>query len=343
MKAFLQQLTGGKDLTTEEAEQLLYAMIAKDQEPALSGAVLATLRAKGESPNELRGFALAMRKLAINPGIPEDTRTIDIVGTGGDGSGSLNLSTGAALLTAACGTPVVKHGNRSVTSQSGSADVLEALGIHLPAPKDAARLLQRSGFTFLFAPYFHPAMRTVGPIRKALGITTVFNIVGPLTNPAAPPFYVIGAFCSSVAQLMADAISGLPIERAFVVHGAEGWDEATPIGRFRLWDVRPGCVRQSVRDPADLHLPRCTTTQLAGGSAKKNASAIQAVFDGQHGPHRDALTLGAGLALEVTGSSKTLTDGINRAREAIDDGSAKALLSQLSGLESLTAASPAGV
>ncbi len=221
--------------------------------PPLAGALLAALRSKGVTADEVRGFARAMRALARQPAIAPSPHAIDIVGTGGDTSGSFNLSTGAALLTAACGVDVVKHGNRSVSSQCGSADVLEQLGLKLPLDESAAgACLAATKFTFLFAPHYHPAMKAVAPIRQALGVRTVFNILGPLTNPAAPKFQLTGAFNLPTAQLMAEALSGLPIERAFVVHGAEGWDEPTPLGPFTVLDVRPGKVTR--RNPQSFRL-----------------------------------------------------------------------------------------
>ncbi len=239
-------------------------------------------------------------------------RAIDIVGTGGDSSGSFNLSTGAALLTAACGVDVVKHGNRSVSSKSGSADVLEQLGLKLPLDESAAgACLAATRFTFLFAPHYHPAMKAVAPIRQAMGVRTVFNILGPLTNPAAPLFQLTGAFNLPTAQLMAEALSGLPIERAFVVHGAEGWDEPTPLGPFTVLDVRPGQVKAEIRSPSDYGLDLCGARDLAGGDAATNARALRAVLDGdEHGAHRDALLLGAALALEIVGRVDNPREGV---------------------------------
>ncbi|MEO0632272.1 MAG: anthranilate phosphoribosyltransferase, partial [Planctomycetota bacterium] len=197
--------------------------------PAMAGSLLTALRAKGETADEIRGFAAVMRERALRPDIDPNLPTVDTVGTGGDGSGSYNLSTGTALLAAAAGARVVKHGNRSVSSKSGSADVLESLGLSLPLDASAAgRCLEATHFTFLFAPAYHPAMKSVVPVRQAMGVRTVFNVLGPLTNPAQTPYQVIGAFSKAVAALMAEALSGLAIERAFVVHGDNGWDEATP-------------------------------------------------------------------------------------------------------------------
>jgi anthranilate phosphoribosyltransferase len=329
--ATLDRLLEGQNLTEREAGELLVALTAPDLAPALGGALLAALRSKGITAGELRGFALAMRAQAVKPGLPEGTKAVDIVGTGGDKSGSLNLSTGAALLVAACGVPVVKHGNRSVSSRAGSADVLQALGFTLPP--DAARAaacLEATGFTFLFAPHFHPAMKNVAPVRAAMGVRTVFNILGPLVNPAEPPYQVIGAFNLATAELMAQALAGMPVERALVIHGAEGWDEPTPIGPFEVFDVRGGEVRREQRSPADYGLAPCTAEDLAGGDAAHNAQALQRALTGEErGPHREALLLGAALALEVTGVEPAPRLAIARATQAIDSGAAAELLARL--------------
>jgi anthranilate phosphoribosyltransferase len=327
----LEHLLCGKSLTEDQAGDLLRALTGADMPPALAGALLAALRSKGVTADELRGFARAMRALARRPVIPAGPRAIDIVGTGGDASGSFNLSTGAALLTAACGVDVVKHGNRSVSSKSGSADVLEQLGLKLPLDESAAgACLAATRFTFLFAPHYHPAMKAVGPVRQAMGVRTVFNILGPLTNPAAPLFQLTGAFNLPTAQLMADALSGLPIERAFVVHGAEGWDEPTPLGPFTVLDVRPGGVKAEIRSPSDYGLDLCGATDLAGGDAASNARALKAVLSGEDkGPHRDALLLGTALALEIVGRVNAPRDGVAKARQAIDSGAARRTLDAL--------------
>ncbi|HTU64522.1 MAG TPA: anthranilate phosphoribosyltransferase [Steroidobacteraceae bacterium] len=327
----LEHLLSGRSLTEDAAGDLLRALTAAETAPALAGAFLAALRAKGVTADELRGFARAMRSLARRPAIPPAPRAIDIVGTGGDASGSFNLSTGAALLTAACGVDVVKHGNRSVSSKSGSADVLEQLGLKLPLDEAAAgACLAATRFTFLFAPHYHPAMKAVGPIRAAMGVRTVFNILGPLTNPAAPLFQLTGAFNLPTAQLMADALAGLAVERAFVVHGAEGWDEPTPLGPFTVLDVRPGNVKAEIRSPSDYGLDLCGATDLAGGDAASNARALRAVLTGEDkGAHRDALLLGTSLALEIVGKVANPRDGVALARQAIDSGAARRTLESL--------------
>ncbi len=327
----LDKLLDGESLAEAEAHDLMHALAGGELPDALAGALLAALRAKGETADEIRGFATAMRELAVQPAIPAGAPTVDTVGTGGDGSGSLNLSTGTGLLAAACGSRVVKHGNRSVSSRSGSADMLECLGMPLPLHEEGAiNCLQATGFTFLFAPAYHPAMKAVVPIRGALGVRTVFNVLGPLTNPAAPPFQLIGAYSREAARLMAETLAGMPLERAFVVHGEPGWDEATPAGEFVLYDVRPGSVEKSVRSPADYGMVRCDPAALAGGDAEHNARELERVFSGEdRGAHRDALLMGTSLVLECQGVAKDALDGVAQAAAAIDDGRAAAFLDKL--------------
>ncbi|HUG98781.1 MAG TPA: anthranilate phosphoribosyltransferase [Gammaproteobacteria bacterium] len=332
LAATLEKLLRGTHLAEAEAAALLVDLTRDDTEPVLAAALLTALRAKGETAAELRGFAGAMRSLARSPAIEGRGSLLDIVGTGGDGSGSLNLSTGASLLAAACGIPVAKHGNRSISSRSGSADVLEALGMCLPADEAAAvACLEATGYTFLFAPYFHPAMKALGPVRRTLGVRTVFNMLGPLTNPAAPPYLLLGAFSPQAARLMAEAIAGFPdLERGFVVHGAPGWDEATPVGPFLLLDVRDGTVVETTRDPAEWGIARCAAEDLAGGDAAHNATCLRAVFSGREtGPHRDALLLGAALALELTDHAAAPESAMETARQVLLDGRAEALLGAL--------------
>jgi len=336
LRDMLEYLLQRRDLSEADAEALLAHLTNPDAAPALCGAVLAALRSKGVIAQEVRGFARAMRRLARRPQIAAGIRAIDIVGTGGDASGSLNISTGTALLTAACGVPVIKHGNRSVSSRAGSADVLEALGLALPLDAQAAgNCLTRTNFTFLFAPHYHPAMKAIAPVRAALGVRTIFNILGPLTNPAEPPLHLIGAFSLEAAQLIADTLAGLDIERGFVVHGADGWDEPTPMGPFTLFDVHHGQVARGTRTPEDYGLHRCTATALAGGDASHNARALRAALYGEdRGAHRDCLLLGAALALEVAGEVRLPREGMARAAAAIDSGAARRVLDLVSAFES---------
>ena len=327
----LDSLLDGQSLEEAQAYGLMHKLAEGELPAALAGALLAGLRAKGETADEIRGFATAMRELAVHPAIPDGAPTVDTVGTGGDGSGSLNLSTGTGLLAAACGSRVVKHGNRSVSSRSGSADMLECLGMPLPLhEKEAVACLQATNFTFLFAPAYHPAMKAVVPIRGALAVRTVFNVLGPLTNPAAPPYQLIGAYSRDAARLMADTLSGMPLERAFVVHGEPGWDEATPAGEFVLYDVRPGNVTESIRGPADYGLAACKPEDLEGGDAEHNARELIRVFSGEDkGAHRDALLMGTSLVLECQGAVRDAKDGVAQAAAAIDSGAAAAFLDKL--------------
>jgi anthranilate phosphoribosyltransferase len=327
----LQRLLERRNLTEAQSQELLAHLTDAQLPAAMSGAILAALTAKGVVADEVRGFARAMRQLALRPDLPPGLRAIDIVGTGGDASGSLNISTGTALLTAACGLPVVKHGNRSVSSRCGSADVLESLGLSIPLDAQAAAAcFEATGFTYLFAPHYHPATRAIAPIRAALGVRTVFNILGPLVNPAQPPLHLVGAYSLEIAQLIAEAFEGLPHERAFVIHGADGWDEPTPIGPFTVFDVRPGRLEVQMRSPADYGLPACTAADLAGGDARHNAQALRSVLYGEdRGAHRHCLLLGTALALEVAGIVHEPREGIARAAAAIDSGAARRVVDAL--------------
>jgi anthranilate phosphoribosyltransferase len=337
-RAMLDRLLDGVDMSESEAAQLMTVLTDPELPPALAGALLAALRAKRITADELRGFAQRMRALARRPELPRLPDAVDIVGTGGDRSGSLNLSTGAALLTAACGVPVFKHGNRSLSSRAGSADVLEALGLPLPLDEAAAgRCFAALNFTFLFAPYYHSATRSIAPVRAALGVRTVFNILGPLSNPAEPPFLVIGAFDAATAELMAQALHGTHVKRAFVIHGAEGWDEPTPVGEFTLFDVTAAGVRREQRSPADYGLACCTSSELAGADAAHNAREMRRVLcgervagsDASRDPHRDALLLGTALALEVSGRESSPRAAMARAARAIEAGLGAKLLARL--------------
>jgi anthranilate phosphoribosyltransferase len=331
LRRTLEDLLAGCHLSEAHAAALMRRLTDPDLPPALAGAILAALRANGVTAEEVRGFAGAMRALARRPALPPALDAIDIVGTGGDGSLSLNLSTGAALLAAACGLAVVKHGNRSISSRSGSADVIEQLGFELPLDETAAaRCFAATGFTFLFAPYYHPAMKAIAPVRSALGIRTVFNLLGPLTNPAAPRYCLIGAYDEATARLLADTLAGMDLERAWVVHGAAGWDEATPIGPFVAFDVRRGEVGRLTIDPEEFGLAPCNAAELAGGDAASNLEAISAVFERRdRGAHLAALALQCGLALYVAGRAASIAAGIATARSVIDSGRAEEWLAQL--------------
>tara|TARA_B100001559_G_scaffold90062_1_gene75311 strand:+ start:2228 stop:3241 length:1014 start_codon:yes stop_codon:yes gene_type:complete len=331
LKDFLAQLLNGEDLTEDQSEELMLALAEGSVEPALAGALLVSLRMKGESAEEVRGFANGMRKAAKEVELENSSELIDIVGTGGDDSHSFNISTGAALLSAACGLKVAKHGNRSVSSKSGSADLLEFLGYRFPTDADGVKIqIKENGFSFLFAPNFHPAMKNIAPIRQALKIRTVFNILGPLTNPARPSFYLLGAFSSEMASLMASSLSGMDMKRAFVVHGLNGWDEPTPASSFELFDVSENSISHKIIDPSEHGIKKCKEKDLKGGASEVNAKALLKVFECKDkGAHEDALVLNAGLSLQVSGEVKELSDGIEIAKETIKSGKAKSFLSSL--------------
>jgi len=330
-REILEQLLMRRDLSEAHAAALLRLLTTPAIAPAMAGALLSALRAKGVTADEVRGFAGAMRELALKPALAAGADAIDIVGTGGDGSGSLNLSTGAALLAAACGLPVVKHGNRSISSRSGSADLIEALGFTLPLDENrAAECFAATGFTFLFAPYFHPAMKALAPIRTALGVRTVFNLLGPLTNPAAPRYLLVGAYDARTAELMAGTLAGMHIERAWVLHGASGWDEATPIGSFVAFDIAGDGITRREVNPEEFGIARCSPHDLAGGDARANLKALLDVFEGRdRGAHLDTLVLQCGLALMIAGRAQSTAAGIALARAAIDSGKALAWLQRL--------------
>ena len=331
LKETLENLMERRNLTEAQASELMIALADTSVAPAMGGALLAALRTKGVTADELRGFAKSMRKLSRRPVLSAGTPLVDMVGTGGDGSGSFNLSSGAALLVASMGIRVAKHGTSSVSSRSGSADVIRALGLTLPLDEVAAgECLDATGFTFFFAPHYHPAMKALMPIRQAMGVRTVFNILGPLSNPAEPPFHLIGAYSLDCAALMADTLAGLPIERTYVVHGDPGWDEATPVGPFTVFDVRPGNVTRTIRACEEFALPRCTAEELKGGDAAYNAEHLRAVLEGrQRGAHRNAIVLQAALVLELLGKAATPIDAARMAEDAIESGAARKMLESL--------------
>lgn len=331
MRDVLEGLLEGHDLGEEQACELMQAFTDAEMQPAMAGALLAALRAKGPTPEEVRGFARGMRSLARQPVLPPGLPVADLVGTGGDASHSYNLSTGAALLAAAAGVPIAKHGNRSVSSNSGSADVLERLGLPLPLDEQqAGRCLEATGFTFLFAPHYHPAMKAIAPVRASLGVRTIFNLMGPLTNPAAVRHGVVGAWSLPIARLMAETLAGLDIERVLVLHGDNGWDEPTPAAPFTLLTVSPGSVTESRRAAQDYGLPACTEADLRGGDAAHNAAALAAVLRGEDkGAHRAALVMGAALLLEATGRAAGPAEAAAAAAAAIEDGRAAGTLDAL--------------
>ena len=321
IQSAISKLLGGTDLTREEARDVMDQVMRGDATPAQIAGFLVSLRAKGETVEEIAGCAEAMRShaLAVHP---ERADVIDTAGTGGDGAGTVNLSTAAALVAAAAGAGVAKHGNRAVSSACGSADVLEALGFHIElAPKEIARSIDELGFGFLFAQAHHPAMKHAGPVRRELATRTVFNILGPLTNPAGASRQVIGVFAPDLVETVAQALSGLGTKRAMVVHGAGGIDELSPAGTNLVYHVN-GSIEREELDPRDLGLARCEPAELSGGTPQENARAIRDVFDGAFGPKRDAVLLNAAAALTVAEIAEDMEEGLAVSRAAIDSGAA---------------------
>jgi anthranilate phosphoribosyltransferase len=329
LRAALERLLAGSDLSATEAERALGLLASPATPPALQAAFLVALRAKGESVEELVGCARGMLALARGPIPWRGELLADTCGTGGDGTGSFNLSTAAALVVAALGVPVAKHGNRSVSSRCGSADVLEALGVPFARdPEEAGRELARHGFAFLFAPHFHPAVAAIGPVRRELGVRTVFNLLGPLVNPARPTHQLLGACTAEAAERLAGAAARLGARRVFVVHGHGGFDEATPCGPFVLFECTPGRVERRELDPRDFGLRPCRPEELAGGDARANAERLRALLAGERGPLRDAVCLNAALVLLLVGRASEPRAALRMAGAALDDGRAAVLLTR---------------
>lgn len=341
VRAALSTIVEGRSLSLDEARLAMGAVMDGEATPAQLAAMLVALRMRGETVEELAGFASAMRERVLRVEAPKGT--IDVVGTGGDGSGTFNISTASALVVASTGVPVAKHGNRAITSRSGSADVLEALGIRIDHDAEsAAASLRDLGFAFLFAPAFHPAMKHAGPTRREIGIRTAFNLIGPLTNPAGATRALIGVGDSAVAARIAEVAGLLGTERTTVVHG-DGVDELPLDGTGVAYDVSNGKVEVSTVDPTAYGLEPAPTPALAGGTADENAAIIESIFGGETGPRRDVVLLNAGAALVVADVGPDLAHGIAAARNALDTGAPRDLLARLRAERAAAeAAAPAG-
>lgn len=327
--SLIEKLRRQEDLSTAEAADAMATIMRGDAAPAQIAGLLVGLAMKGERPSELVGFAQTMRAHAIAieaaPGPVFDT-----CGTGGDRSGTFNISTASAFVLAGCGMRVAKHGNRSVSSQCGSADVLEALGVNIQASPDvAATCLNEVGMAFLFAPTFHPAMKHAAQARKDLGVRTAFNLLGPLTNPARPSRQVVGVPRPELTELLARSLSLLGSERAWVVHGADGLDELSTTGYTKVSECRGASVQTFYVHPADFGLAKAAPEALKGGDARTNATIVRSVLRGEAGRARDVVVLNAGAALFVGGHAGTVRDGIAKAAAAIDAGAASTVLDGL--------------
>ena len=323
------QLLDGRDLDSVVAKAAMDEIMSGDATAAQTAGFLVALSAKGETADEIAGCAEAMRAHVV-PVTPVREDLVDTAGTGGDGARTLNISTAAALVAAAAGAAVAKHGNRAVSSASGSADVLEALGFDLELePERIARSIDELGFGFIFAPAHHPGFRHAAPVRRELGVRTVFNVLGPLTNPAGARAQVVGVYSPELAPVIADVLCRLGARRAFVVHGAAGIDELSPAGPNLVYEVEEGTVRSRTIDPAELGIERCVPEALRGGTPEENATAIRAVLGGEGGAHRDAVLLNAAGAIAAAGHAHDLTEGIGLARAAVDSGAAAERLESL--------------
>ncbi len=325
----IEKLLRHEDLTTDEAAGAMRAVMeGQAPAPALAG-LLVALAMKGERPAEIVGFARTMREHAVRLDVPAG-EVFDTCGTGGDRSGTFNISSAAAVVVAACGVRVAKHGNRSVSSRCGSADVFEALGVNVAASVPVvARTLQEAGVAFFFAPTFHPSMRHAAPTRRELGVRTAFNLLGPLTNPAGARRQIVGVPRPELTELLARSLMLLGSDRAWVVHGSDGLDELSLSGYTKVSECHEGMVKTFFIHPADVGLTRCAPEALVGGDAIENAGIIRRLFEGEPGPRRDVVLYNAGAALFVAGHASSVREGIRAAGAALDDGRAQATLERM--------------
>ncbi len=328
----LRALAEGRSLTADEAGAAFDTVMAGEASAIQIAALLFGLRSRGETPDEVIGAARALRRAMCRVELGRDNELVDTCGTGGGLVGTLNVSTGAAFLVAGAGIPVAKHGNRSFTSKSGSADVLEALGVAIDYPPERARdILSKAGLVFLFAPTYHPAMKHAAPVRRELAVTTVMNVLGPLANPAGVSRQVLGVGDAARGALLAHALRGLGTAHALVVHAEVGMDEISPKGQTRVWEVVSGGVSEWQLDPAEYGLAAAKLDDLAGGTPEENAQHLEALLRGERrqSAARYALILNAAAALYVAGKGWTLKESVQRATEALDTGKALVVLERL--------------
>ncbi len=328
IQSALAQLLDGRDLTRDDARRVMDSIMSGEATPAQIGGFLVALRLKGETADEIAGCAEAMRAHVVTVS-PKRDDLVDTAGTGGDGGKTFNISTAAALLAAAAGAGVAKHGNKSV-SGPGSVDVLEALGFEVAlSPERIADSIDKLGFGFMFAQTHHPAMRYAAPVRRELAARTVFNVLGPLTNPAGARAQVVGVYSPALVPVIADVLAKLGARRAFVVHGAGGIDELSPTGPNLVCEVHDGDVTRREVDPLDLGVARCDPAELRGGTAAENAQRIRGVFEGGNGGRRSAILLNAAGAIAAAGHAADLKEGLEAAKGALESGAASERLEQL--------------
>jgi anthranilate phosphoribosyltransferase len=329
---FLYRVTDRENLTADEAELAMSVILGGDSTPTQIGAFLVALRMKGETDDEVLGFARAMRAKAttVDAGVIGEP-LLDIVGTGGDGHSTFNISTTSAFVVAGAGVHVAKHGNRSISSRCGAADVLEKLGVKLiEDPEQMGQAIREIGIGFLYAPALHPAMRHAQPVRRELKMRTVFNLLGPLTNPAGATRQVVGAPSPDAADLMAKVLASLGLARAVVVHGRDGMDEITTTGPTMALTVHSGAIAQTDLTPADFGLPVATLDDLRGGDAEENAAITRAILDGEPGPKRDIVLANSSAALVTAGKAAGYLEGVAMAAESIESGAARRKVEELS-------------
>lgn len=325
---FISKVAEGQSLTSDEAADAFAIMMSGDASPAQMGAFLMGLRVRGETVEEITGAAQAMRAKATGVTAPDGA--VDTCGTGGDAKGTYNISTCTAFVVAGAGVPVAKHGNKSVSSKSGSADVLAALGVNLDVgPEVVTKAIEEAGVGFMFAPKHHSAMRHVGPVRAELGMRTIFNLLGPLANPAGAKYQVIGVFSRDWIVPLAEVLSNLGSKRVWVVHGSDGLDELTTTGPTFVAELKDGSVSTFEVIPEDAGLRQADPNDLVGGEADENAKAIEDVLAGQPTAFRDIVLLNAAAALVVAGKAEGLGEGAKLAAEAIDNGAARKSLDDL--------------
>jgi anthranilate phosphoribosyltransferase len=325
---YLQDIMEGRDLSMKEAEALMGEIFNKATDAQI-GALLIALRLKGESVSEIAGFAKKMRDSAVRIHPRVDGTLVDTCGTGGDASNTINVSTAAAIVTAACGVPVAKHGNYAISSKCGSANVLSELGLNIsPEPAVVQAMIEKIGIGFMLAPAFHPAMKRVGGIRKELGIRTVFNILGPLTNPAGAKAQVVGVYDPNLCEKLAQVLRILGAERAMVVHG-EGMDEITNTGETSIAELRDGVVKSYKLRPEELGYPLARASDIAGGTPEENAGKLVQVMLGKKSPARDIIAMNSGAAVYVSDLASTLKKGAEMAEAAIDSGKALETLQRM--------------
>jgi anthranilate phosphoribosyltransferase len=338
----LQRTIEHREIFHDEMIDLMRQIMRGEVSPAMTAAILTGLRVKKETIGEIAGAATVMRELAEHVTVPPHPHMLDIVGTGGDGAHSFNISTASMFVAAAAGARVAKHGNRGVSSSSGSADVLEALGAKIDlGPEQVARCIEKTGIGFMFAPRFHPAMKAVAPVRREMGVRTLFNILGPLTNPANAPNILMGVFHPDLVGIQVRVLQRLGVERALVVHGKDGLDEISLGGATQVGELRDGKVREYEIDPEQFGIPMASSRNLRVDDAAESKAMLLHVLDGAEGVARNIVALNAGAALYAAGLAATIADGVEHATRVIDDGSARRRLDQFVAATQVLAALPA--